>query len=126
MSRNASSNGASADPAHLRDLRDERMAGVLQRLEDSTERQERAIEKLDDSVRRGLEQLGDRLCAELRATPAGAIATAGNTIEIPKQWLIWIVLLILGGDAAIPLITRATAPIQPAPLVARPPLEMQE
>lgn len=126
MTRGASSNGASADPAHLRDLRDERVAGVLQRLEDSTERQERAIEKLDDSVRRGLEQLGDRLCAELRATPAGAVVTTGNTIEIPKQWLIWIVLLILGGDAAIPLITRATAPIQPAPLVARPPLEMGE
>lgn len=125
MSRGGSGNGAGSElleASHLRDLRDERVAGILEQLKKSTDRQERAIEELDDSLRRGLDQLGDRLCAELRATP-GAAAEPGS-IAIPKQWLLWIVLLILGGDAAIPLLTRATAPIQPAPLVARPPLEM--
>ena len=129
MSRAGSGNGAGSElleASHLRDLRDERVAGILAQLKQSTDRQERAIEELDDSVRRGLEQLGDRLCAELRASPSGAaaVATEPGSIAIPKQWLLWIVLLILGGDAAIPLITRATAPIQPAPIAVSPPLEM--
>ena len=98
---------------HLRDLRDERVAGILAQLKDATDRQEKAIEELDGSVRRGLEQLGDRLCAEMRAPPSGAAAIAREpgTIAIPKQWLIWLVLLILGGDAAIPIIARMTAPV---------------
>lgn len=113
MSRQGSGNGAGSElleASHLRDLRDERVAGVLAQLKQSTDRQERAIEELDDSLRRGLEQLGDRLCAELRASPPPAASEPG-TIAIPKQWLVWIVLLILGGDAAIPLITRMSAPV---------------
>ena len=118
MSRAGSGNGAGAElleASHLRDLRDERVAGILAQLKQSTDRQERAIEELDDSVRRGLEQLGDRLCAELRAAPPSADP---GTIAIPKQWLIWLVLLILGGDAAIPIITRMSAPVPVAVEVA--------
>ena len=111
MSRPNSGNGSELlEASHLRDLRDERVAGVLATLKQSTDRQERAIEELDASVRRGLEQLGDRLCAEMRAAPA-AVTSEPGTIAIPKQWLIWLVLLILGGDAAIPIIARMTAPV---------------
>ena len=74
-------------------------------------------------VQAELRATGDRIVEAINkrevsqaTAPAPVVDAAPNSITIPKAYLPWILILLLGGEAAPELLARYLLPVAPAPV----------